>query len=265
MKQLKALLLFGLFTLPIATQAQRAKGPSAGANFDLRKKAEAKEGKRWTLSEWLEQKNKNYLMDLWLGMYGPSPYEFYISGCSISSESTTTYTPTSAGTDLKNSYRSYSGSIGAYAMIMGLVADYENNTELGRNDLSGSLNLRVLGNAVQGTHLIIQYGLRTRHIDNSINQVRLNNQFAGADLDLYLMRYFGLHGAYRSFLPYNEPILGETKGAKTEAGLFIDFGPVRIFGNWYSDDESSTLNGPTSTTTSKTIDTGIASGVKLFF
>jgi hypothetical protein len=244
----------------IVSQGLAQTGRGGGPRFDFRKKAESKENKRWTLGEWLEQKDRSYLMDLWLGMYAPSPYEFFLSGSYLTYDQMVSLTP-AATPDAKYSHKSYSGSIGAFALVMGLVAEYENNTEEGYNDLLGSLNVRVLGNAVQGTHLILSYGLRTRNIDNSVSQVRLNQQFGGADLDLYMTRFFGLHGNYRAFLPYTETTLGEIKGSKTEAGGYIDFGPVRIFGNWFNEKQDSVLSG----TTTHTENTGVQSGLKFFF
>lgn len=253
------ILLLLIFTI-LGNHAQAQSGHGGGPSFDYRKKAESKEGKRWTLTEWLEQRNRNYLMDLWLGMYAPSPYEFYLGGTYLTYEKTTSTTPQTTP-DIKISPRSSTVSVGAYALVMGLVGEYENNVEEGYNDLLGSLNIRILGNAVQGTHLILNYGLRTRNIDNSVNQTRLNQQFAGADLDLYVNKFFGLHGNYKSFFPYTEAVFGETKGSKTEAGVFIDFGSVRIFGNWYNEKQDSLLNS--ATTHSET--TGIQSGLKFFF
>lgn len=256
------LILMGLTvgTLGFTSVSQAQKGHGGGQTFDFRKKAESKAGQRWTLQEWLEQKNRNYMMDLWLGMYAPSPYEFFVSGAYDSYDLSTSIAP-SATADTKASHKTYSGSVGAFATIIGLIGEHENNTEEGYNDTTGSFNLRILGNAVQGTHLMLQYGLRTHQIDNSINQTRLNQQFAGADLDLYLMRHFGLHGNYRSFMPYTEAVLGETKGTRTEAGAFLDFGPVRVYGNWYSEKQDSTLTN----VLTHTDRTGIQSGLKFFF
>lgn len=238
----------------------QSKGSSGGGVFDISKKSTNKEGSRWTLQEWLSQKERNHLMDLWLGMYAPSPYEFYLSGQSLSYDKSFTTVP-AASTDSTHSYRSSAGGIGAFAAVIGLVGEYENNSEEGYNELLGSLNLRVLGNAVQGTHLILSYGQRTKNQNSTGSLITLRQNFAGADLDLYLLKHFGLHGNYKSFATNNETSLGEVTGSKTEAGAFIDFGAVRIFGNWYSEKQDQVL----STTTTRTIRTGVQSGLKFFF
>ncbi len=257
---LLALAIAAALATALNTQAQTAKGSGGGPGFDFRKKSTNKEGSRWTLQEWLTQKDRNHLMDLWLGMYAPSPYEFYISGQMLSYSRSIATTP-AAATDSTQSYRSSSGSVGAYATVIGLVGEYENNTEEGQNELLGSLNLRVLGNAVQGTHLIVSYGQRTKNQTSTGTLITLRQNFAGADLDLYLMKYFGLHGNYKSFSANSETTLGDVSGSKSEAGAFIDFGAMRIYGNWYSEKQDAVL----SSTTTRTIRTGVQSGLKFFF
>lgn len=240
-------------------QETRARG-WGGSSFDLRKKSESKEAKRWTLQEWLEMKDRNYMMDLWLGMYSPSPYEFYVAGSYQNADATTTQNAeTPQAQEKSQSGRSYSGSVGAYAYLMGLQGEYENNSEEGFNDLAGSLNFRVVGNAVQGTHLILGYGLRTRNSAQASEPLR--QQFAQADLDLYVMKAFGLHGLYRGYLPSSEASVGDMAGSQAEAGAFLDFGPLRVFGNWFTETQSFDKNGGLT----KNERSGIQSGIKLFF
>lgn len=255
--------LFSLsFIVFSATQIHaQTKSTWGGPGFDFRKKAESKEGTRWTLQEWMAQKEKNHIMDLWLGMYAPSPFEFFISGSHHSYNSTLSTMPASSP-ETSNSFKSYQGAIGAYAMIIGLQGEYENNWEEQYNDLSGSINLRVLGNAIQGTHLLLQLGQRTRNLNSTTtNPLKLSNTFTGAELDIYLMKYFGLHGLYRSYLPNDETSLGQVSGTRSEAGMFIDFNAVRIYGNWFSDKQESLLSG----TITKRDRTGIMTGIKFFF
>lgn len=252
--------LAALLLTPDLGHAQESRARNwGGPGFNLRQKSESKEAKRWTLQEWLDMKDRNYMMDLWLGMYAPSPYEFYLSGIYENDDSTTTTNTSGASTNAAKSARSYSGGVGAYAYLMGLQGDYQNNTEEGFNDLSGSLNLRVLGNAVQGTHLILGYGLRTRNSTTAVEPLR--QQFAQADLDLYVMKAFGLHGLYRGFIPTSDAHLGDMSGSQAEAGAFLDFGPLRVFGQWFAENQSFDKNGGLT----KTERTGVQGGLKLFF
>lgn len=253
---LLALLCTFSLSLITGTTAFAAGGSTGGSpRFDFRQKIERKEGARWTLQEWLAQKQRNQLMDLWLGMYAPSPYEFSLSGGYQS------YTTSTEPLRSDNSHQSYSGAVAAYATLIGLQAEYENNSQEVYNDLSGSLNIRIIGNAVQGTHVILFAGLRTRTIDNSGTPILLRNKFIGADLNLYLTKYFGLAGNYRSYLPTDDTTLGTVSGTRSEAGIFIDFAAIRIFGNYFIDKQIETLSGVNSSVER----TGIQSGIKFFF
>ena len=112
-----SLLFFGFILLTTEVfAAADGKAPSSGSGsgssyhpFDYSIKVERKEKSRWTLKDWLEQKDRNHMMDLWLGMYAPSPYEFFISGGYTSYNSSTNQSAVS-----KSSYQSYSGALGAY-------------------------------------------------------------------------------------------------------------------------------------------------------
>ena len=77
-----ALLFTAILLAPLITTAQA--GGSRGGSFfgsgTPSKKSQAKEGSRWTLQEWMAQKQRNSLMDQWLMMNSPSPFEFFISG-----------------------------------------------------------------------------------------------------------------------------------------------------------------------------------------
>src|SRR5436190_22356647 len=44
------------------------------------KKQEEKAKTRWSLQDWLETRDKMRLMDLWLALHSPSPYEFFVGG-----------------------------------------------------------------------------------------------------------------------------------------------------------------------------------------
>ena len=187
------------------------------------KRSGAREGRRWTLQEWLAQKERNQLMDLWLAMNSPSPYELSVQMGHYSYLKEQIQPPNSV------EYKTYRGSVSAYAQIFGLSIDHENNNEEGFSDLSGSFNLRLLGNSIQNSHLNLSYGQRTREIKTATPS-RLLQQFIDLSLDLHLSHYFGLIASYRSFVPTTDSTLGELTGSVSKAGLFIDYGVLRIYG-----------------------------------
>lgn len=251
MKRFNPILI--LILLTVAAPAAFAASSSSGGGGDFLQRAERRQSQRWTLQEWLAQKDRNRMMDMWLSMNSPSPYELMLGGSYNSYDQETT------GTATPNKYTSYQGAFSAYAQFVGLTAEYANNTQEDYNDLSGLFNLRLAGSSIQGSYLTLHYGMRTRTQANP--QLVLRQQFAQASLQLYVIKQFGFDGLYRSYNPATDATLGEVKESLSEAGAFIDFKNFRIFGSWYKEAQSTQLNG---TTTERTR-TGIRSGLKIFF
>lgn len=242
----------GLSVTPALAQS----GKRWGSGVDFTQRAANREKGRWSLTEWMEMKNKNRIMDMWLSMNSPSPFEFSLAGF-YSSHKTET-----KDSGVGSSYNSFSGEFSAYAQLVGLTAEYENNTEENYHDLSGMLNIRLLGNSIQNTAFTISLGQRTR--DSSGNTPnRFDQQFAQGALQLYLTKYFGLDGKYRHFLTTTTDALGSVDGNIATAGLFLDFNAIRIFGEWYKENQKSKLPAAASDTVIDRV--GIRSGIKIFF
>jgi hypothetical protein len=239
-------------TLSGAAMGQTSGG---GSKYSLWQKAQRKAESRWTLQGWLEQRDKNRMMDLWLAMNSPSPYEFFLSGAYQD------YTSKDQTTKIETHRSSSLYSAGAYSGILGLEAFHENNTEEQYKQTGGSLNLRIVGNAVQGTHLMINYGYRSASITENLITSTVNQSFAGADLNLYFTQFFGLSGTYRYYIPVENELLGKVSGNRSEAGAFLDFSFIRIFGTWFSDTLTISPNRVEKTTEK----TGVMSGIKIFF
>ncbi|MGZ3745360.1 MAG: hypothetical protein ACXWRE_08685 [Pseudobdellovibrionaceae bacterium] len=245
-----------LFSLDSPAYSSPPNGSGGGdANFSQR--AERRESSRWTLQEWMAQKDKIRMMDLWLSMNSPSPYELML-GISYNS-----YNLETTGSGITDSHTSYLGSFSAYAQFVGLTAEYENNVQEHFNDLNGIFNLRLLGNSIQGSYLAIHYGLHTRTQASGTPTPagRYSQQFSQASLQMYAIKNFGFDGLYRLYSPMSDSTLGNVKGNLTEAGAFIDFKNFRVFGTWYKEVQQSELNNVTAETTR----TGIRSGLKIFF
>lgn len=224
-------------------------------NFSAR--ANARETKRWTLSEWLEQKDRAKMMDLWLAFNSPSPYELML-GVGYLSYTTHVDSPLS-----EESHNSIDGEFAAYAQNFGLSVEYGNNTAEKFNDLSGIFHLRLFGNSIQDSFLNLDYGLRTRTSSAVSPETRLAQQFGQVSLQIYLRKMFGIDGHYRYFLPVTHETLGQVKGDEVEGGAFIDFGPIRVYGTYFQ--EKTRTTAPAATTEVVTERKGIRSGVKFFF
>ena len=228
---------------------------SGGGTTGLMQRATAREAKRWTLQEWMTQKNNNALMDQWLVMNSPSPFEFMIGGGYLDYK-TRIDTPAS-----ELGYISNSGEIAAFAQDVGLTVDYENNGKENYNDVLGLLNFRILGNSLQTTSITLGFGQRTRTLSGLTPRVELKNVASQIRLQSYFTKYFGLEGFYRYYFPVDDGTLGQVAGSRTEAGLFIDFKALRFYGAWFQDIETDR----TSSTSNTTQRTGSKYGLKLFF
>lgn len=244
-----------------ATSLAQSKGSSGASSFNFSKRADAREAKRWTLEDWLAQKDRSHMMDLWLSLNSPSPYELML-GVGYKSYSTEISSPAS-----NESYVSAAGEFSAYAQIFGLTAEYENNSSEKYNDLAGLFNLRVFGSSVQSSAITLHYGLRTRTMNGPLapagNDIRLAQQFGQVSLQLYLRKYFGIDGQYRFYLPTTEESLGDVKSDEFEAGAFIDFQGLRIYGSYFKEKNQTTA--PSTGAVVNTDRTGIRSGIKIFF
>lgn len=238
--------------LAAASDSGSDSGSSSGFSDGFSQRAEKRESQRWTLQEWMAQKERIRWMDMWLSMNAPSPYEFSLEG-SYKNYKTDVNNGTATG------YTSSQASASAYAEFVGITAEYENNTQEGYNDLAGMFDLRLLGNSIQSSYLAIHYGVSTRTMSNPSDS--LHQQFGQASLQMYVIKHFGFDGLYRYYMPTTDSTLGQVHETFTEAGAFIDFKNFRIFGTWYKEDQTS---NPTSGATDTTR-TGIRSGLKIFF
>jgi hypothetical protein len=219
-------------------------------------RASLRETKRWTLQEWLEQKNQNALMDQWLMMNSPSPFEFMLGGATID------YKSRIENPFSETTFSSSSGEFAAYAQAVGLSVEYENNLKETYNDVSGLLNFRILGNSLQSTSLTLAGGQRTRSWSSATPEKKVTNTFAQVSVQAYLTKYFGLDGFYRNYFPVSHETLGQITGSRAEAGIFIDYKAFRVFGSWFQDVESQQTTTATSIETKRT---GTKTGIKIFF
>lgn len=222
---------------------------------DMNERASARAASRWTLQEWLEQKDRNRMMDLWLSMNSPSPYEFMLGGASVWSTRSQEGAPDETST-------LFSGEISAYARFVGLTVEYENNTPAKSSDVAGTLNLRLFGNSLQNSSLSLHGGQRTRMTDaGNGGRTDLRQLLAEARLQMYFSRHFGLETSYRELQPAEDSAGVHYEGHRTLAGLFIDFGAIRVFGSWSREKEDRKDDTGSFTQ----IRTDVLSGLRIYY
>jgi hypothetical protein len=224
----------------------------------LNKRVEQKKVSRWTLQEWLSQKNQNSLMDQWLLMNTKetSPYEFYLVGETGSYDRVAKV----AGAETKKSYRLTRAGLAAYAGLVGIEGAYD----FANDDYSGwaaQVNFRLLGGAYQNTHIILNYGVQNQKDDSGTDPDEFQNQFAGVHLNFFVTQFFGLTGSFRYLFKDKSDHDVNLEGRRYEGGAFIDFSFVRIFGNFYSEP----LKLKSATATSELSRQGLTGGLQLFF
>jgi hypothetical protein len=220
----------------------------------LSERAKKREGSRWTLSEWLAQKERNKMMDMWLALNSSSPFEFSLLGANTNYKKVLT--------NSQNEYTITGLEFSAYARIFGLTAEYEKRDTESENDLNGLFNIRLLGDSIQSSSLTVHYGQRTRTFSGLTPVAVVRNQFYQASLQIYLSKYFGINGHHRTYLPYTDAFFGEITGTQNQAGIFIDFEFLRVFGYWFEEQQKNTN---TTNTEAEIKRNGVKTGIQLFF
>lgn len=191
------------------------------------KKQEEKKISRWSLADWLQQKQKNQLMDMWLAKNSlSSHFESFLEARSVNYG----LSNGQIGSEVEN-HNIYGAALAAYAGVAGLRGTYDSDSQE-RSGWSGSVNLRLLGQAMQDTHINIEYGLRGLKLGNQTDAENFQNQFGGVSMNIYLARSFGLEGIYHRILPAESTSKRTLEGEDSRAGIFIDFSFVRVFGHW---------------------------------
>ncbi len=254
-KKPKSISLMAGLTLCLIFGSQAIAGSAdSSGKFNLSERAKKREGSRWTLAEWLAQKDRNRAMDLWLVMNAPSPFEFSLLGANTNYKKTL-----STGA---SEYTIGTLEASAYAKIFGVSVEYEKRDTESENDLTGLFNCRIWGDSIQSSALTLHFGQRTRTFTGLTPTAVTRNQFYQVSLQIYLSPYFGINGYHRSFLPYNDPYFGDITGYQNQAGAFLDFEFIRIFGVWF---EELQKNSSPTTSDPEIKRNGIKTGLQFFF
>ena len=198
-------------------------------NQAIREKQQAKDARRWSLSQWMEQKSKIKLMDTWLAYNKPSPYEFFFSvdTSNVEQENQVGNNPASPS----QTFRNYRGSLAAFVTMVGLYGEYEQSDEE-LTQWKALFMFRLLGYSDQSTNLTLHYGL----MNQDFNEDPVQFQVGGGRLNFYLIKAFALTGLYEHiFEATSENQELTQQGHRWEAGAFIEYGALRIYGSYYQE------------------------------
>lgn len=210
------------------------------------KKPETKKQNRWSLSDWLDTRDRMRVQDLWLAMHSPSPYEAYLGG-----DIQFNFLPGLASTTY-----GWRVQMAAYATIFGLEGVREQwGTAALPNDVRWSawFNFRFFGLHHQATNLTAHIGVR--HTENNGDAFR--NILVGGEFSLYLAKFFGVRGQYH-YLFGSTPYAGGVSSTAhaVEGGAYLDFSFLRVYGDYFWEP----LNRPTSSS----IYSGIRAGLRIY-
>jgi hypothetical protein len=240
------LLAFGFIVLPSLCHAQYFQ-------MDLMKnRQKAKESSRWTLFDWISQKQKISLWNQWLAENrSANIFEMQLSGSQMDFE---TVTKTDLGeSDFKDSSNTY--SLDLWITLLGLRAEYEEQPDVQKTS-SAMLNLRLIGSSLQSTHLILRGGMQ--QLETFADDRTYQNFFAAAALRLYFLSFIGLHGEYRHLFEA-ESDEGSVKlsGSRTRGGAFIEWGILRLSGQYVNEPYSFKSGGETTDQTRSGLEYGV--------
>jgi hypothetical protein len=189
------------------------------------KRQEEKKRTRWSLSDWLDTRDKMRMQDLWLALHSPSPYEFSLGG----------------GyqyliTDSTGLQHAWFVQAAAYVTIFGLSGEWDAGMGPGGSLVQrwlAQFNLRVFGMHMQGTNLTLNVAFRQQFEGASV----FRQPTVGAAITLYFAKPFGIDGLFRYHFD-STPALGTSIGGmRVEGGTFLEFGMLRFLGNFFWEPE----------------------------
>jgi hypothetical protein len=222
----------------------------------MKEKNKAKSSSRWTLADWLAQKKKMALADQWLALHSSSNwFDLALSGQQTSFDVKTTDASGTA-TTTKDGGQIYEADM--YLSIFNLNGEYEKRGD-DMESYAGAVGLRLLGTSAQTTNLVVRYGLQ--ETKNTRTKEHWDNQYAEAQIQLYVIEEFGLEGKYRYFFPDTNGQGHKLSGHKATAGAFAELGILRIYADYFQEPTEISSNG----STSKQDRAGFQYGLKLYF
>jgi len=216
---------------------------SRGGHFQTRmfdgQKYANKEKSQWTLADWLGQKSKMALADQWLAM-NRSATIFEINADGAHNKYTLKSTD-AAGVETEIGRDAQVYHLDIYVTIFNMFGEYEKTSD-SRESWGGGAGLRIFGTSSQTTALVGRYGWRK--LTHLASKEVWENLWAEADLQIYVFKFFGLHGRYRKTFPAKSNLTNTLESTRSTGGAFIEFQEFRIFGDVYQEPaEYKDVNG----------------------
>ncbi len=221
--------------------------------MDLMKKRQSnKESTRWTLADWLSQKQRIGLWDHWLSVNRSANwFEMQLSGHQFDYELTSDNG--SGKVKIDESSKLY--ALDLWVTILGLRAEYEER-DGHLETRSGMLSLRLVGASLQSTHILLRGGLQVT--EDSSSGEEWENPFSAGVLKMYFLSFIGLEGEYRHFFPKKSHLGTQLKGTRIRGGAFIEYGIFQVSGHYWKEPMEFSSSGITTKQEREGYDVGIA-------
>lgn len=187
---------------------------------------------RWTLADWLGQKNQIALADQWLALHRSSPVlDVNLRG---GVQRLRVRETLDGGAPTVRSEDTQSYGLQLNALIFNLAADYE-KTERTLERFNGAVGIRLLGISSQTTNLTARYGWQ-RRLDLS-GPEHWDTPFVEGEVQVYIFSALGLSSSYRSLIAQTSDRGTDLSGFRFSAGLFVEVIAFRLFAEYVSEEE----------------------------
>jgi hypothetical protein len=219
------------------------------------KKATGNQASQWTLSDWLAQKSRMSLADTWLALHHQVNW-FEFDPFAAHKRYTLKVTDVNGTATYDQDAQEYGANM--YIGILNLAGEYE-KTSSSIESYGGAVGLRLMGVSAQSTSLVGRYGFQ--HRQDLKTQEKWDNPYAEGELQLYIIKSFGLSGKYRYYFPDTSNLGTRRQGHSLQGGAFIDLGVLRLFAN--ATEEPIEMSSQGSVTQDRR--EGYDAGVQFFF
>ncbi len=217
---------------------------------------EERESTRWTLTKWLEIKERMKLMDVWLAMFSDPQKDRFapelmlsfgrmrgdFSYLADSNSEKLTKTDSQAGQAQLWLTNIVSSTIGIRSLNIDFGGEgfaKETNTALSSdvelNEKTSNLqhytgNLRIFGKHVQDSSLVLKYG--GYKFKSPVLNIEQKGEAVGAELQLYLIKWLGAEGHFMQY--------GKKSGTYYDYQAYIEISILRFSVGPYSEDWTTT-------------------------
>lgn len=218
-------------------------------------KRKQKASSRWTLADWLAQKNQMAFWDQWLAMNRSVPYfDLSLSGARTVYD-LKTLTPSQSTIDR---YASHIFEVDLSIFFLNLIVEYEDMNH-DRKAKAAACGIRWFGTSSQSTSLNTRYGVR--EWEDELTREQSSTPFAEGQLQIYVTGFLGVKGRYRKLFEDTTNQSRKVKGDRASYGVFAEAIIFRAYVEYFTEQFDFDPGGQFQRETRE----GYDGGLKIFF